>query len=177
MVPVSSWGISLRNKLPRSKWDKLRKEIHEKNGLKCEICESTEKLHCHEHWEFDKATSTQQLAGLGTVCNMCHHVAHLGRSKQLAAEGHLDIKAVVDHFMKVNACDLKIFKKHEADAVKVWAETPPATAPPRSLRSGSLGPSSLRTAPSATNLCCSKNKCSTISSKRPSSVSGTVRSV
>ena len=122
MVPVSSWGISLRNKLPRSKWDKLRKEIHEKNGLKCEICESTEKLHCHEHWEFDKATSTQQLAGLGTVCNMCHHVAHLGRSKQLAAEGHLDIKAVVDHFMKVNACDLKIFKKHEADAVKVWAE-------------------------------------------------------
>ena len=122
MVPLSSWGKSLRNSIPRSRWDKLRKEVHQKNGLKCEICGSSEKLNCHEHWEFDETTSTQTLTGLGTVCNMCHHVAHFGRSKQLAAEGHLDIQAVVNHFLKVNNCGLPIFSKHEKEALTIFAQ-------------------------------------------------------
>jgi hypothetical protein len=122
MVPLSSWGKSLRNSIPQSKWDKLRKAIHEKNGLKCEICGSSNKLNCHEHWEFDEGTNTQRLMGLGTVCNMCHHVAHIGRSKQLAAQGHLNLEAVIDHFLKVNGVDLETFVKHEDEARKLFVE-------------------------------------------------------
>lgn len=120
MVPLSSWGSSLRNSLPRTRWDKLRKEVHERNGGKCEVCASGEKLHCHEHWEFDEALKVQRLAGLGTICSMCHHVAHIGRSKQLAAQGYLDLAAVVDHFLKVNSCDMKTFKAHEKEALAIF---------------------------------------------------------
>ena len=121
MIPTTSWGISLRNSIPRSQWDKLRKEVHQKNNLKCEICGSPEKLNCHEHWEYDDETNTQRLTSLGTVCNMCHHVAHIGRSKQLAAQGHLDIQAVVNHFLAINSCDLKAFRRHEKEALELWA--------------------------------------------------------
>jgi len=122
MVPQSSWGISLRNCIPRSRWDKLRKEVHQKNGMKCEICGSSEKLNCHEHWEFDETTNTQKLTGLGTLCNMCHHVAHFGRSEQIAAEGHLDIQAVINHFLKVNNCTPHVFSKHEGEALAIFLE-------------------------------------------------------
>ncbi len=120
MVPLSSWGLSLRNSIKRSQWDKLRKEVHAKNGDKCEICGSPDKLHCHEHWEFDEVTGTQRLSCLGTVCSMCHFVSHMGRPRQLAAAGHLDMKAVIDHFLKVNAVDLKVYKKHEKDATALF---------------------------------------------------------
>lgn len=84
--------------------------------MKCEICGSPERLNCHEHWEFDEANAVQRLVRLGTVCNMCHHVSHIGRSKQLSADGHLDIQAVRDHFLKVNAVDAKTLAKHEKEA-------------------------------------------------------------
>jgi hypothetical protein len=120
MVPLSSWGSSLRNSIPRTRWDKLRKEVHERNGGKCQICGSVERLSCHEHWEFDEASKVQRLIGLGTICGMCHHVAHIGRSKQLAAQGHLDLAAVVNHFLSVNGCEMKTFQAHEKEALKTF---------------------------------------------------------
>lgn len=120
MVPMGSWGKSLRNSIPQSEWNKLRKEVHKKNGLKCEVCGSPEKLNCHEHWEFDEANATQRLVRLGTVCSMCHHVSHIGRSKQLAAQGYLDLQSVVNHFLKVNEVDLKTFAKHEKEAKSLF---------------------------------------------------------
>ena len=119
-VPSTSWGISLRNKMPRSQWDKLRKQVHERNGSKCQICGSPEKLHCHELWEFNDKSGVQKLAGLGTICNMCHHVTHFGRSTQLAAEGHLNIQAVIAHFLEVNGCDTETFSNHLDKARTIW---------------------------------------------------------
>lgn len=119
-VPSTSWGVSLRNKLPRTQWDKLRKQVHERNDSKCQICGATEKLHCHELWEYHDKSGVQKLTGLGTICNMCHHVHHFGRSTQLAAAGHLDIQAVITHFLKVNGCDQATFSAHLEEAKTVW---------------------------------------------------------
>jgi hypothetical protein len=119
-VPSPSWGISLRNKMPRGQWDKLRKQVHERNGSKCQTCGSTSKLHCHEQWEFSDKAGVQKLVGLGTVCSMCHHVSHFGRSTQLAEAGHLNIEAVVAHFLKVNDCDMEAFSEHLHKARAVW---------------------------------------------------------
>jgi hypothetical protein len=120
MVPTSTWGQNLRLSIPASKWDKLRKAVHEKNGNKCEICGSDHRLSCHEEWDFNEETGSQKLVGLGTVCGMCHHVAHIGRSKQLAAQGHLDIKAVVDHFLTVNGVGMDVFAQAENEATSKW---------------------------------------------------------
>ena len=120
MVPRESWGTSLRNGMPRSRWDQLRKQVHAQNGGKCQICGATEKLHCHEIWKYNLKAKQQKLIGLGTICNMCHHVTHFGRSVKLAYEGHLDIDAVVAHFMKVNGCDLTTFDKHQEKAFALF---------------------------------------------------------
>jgi len=122
MVPQTSWGVSLRNKIPRSKWDKLRRAVHEKNGNKCEICGSTERLSCHEHWEFDETTKQQKLVGLGTICGMCHHATHFGRSTQLAQQGQLDLDAVVQHFLRVNNCSMSAFKEHLTQATELFSK-------------------------------------------------------
>lgn len=121
-VPSTSWGVSLYRKMPRSQWDKLRKQVHERNGSKCQTCGSPQKLHCHELWEFDDKSGVQKLTGLGTICNMCHHVAHFPRSMQLADAGQLDIKAVIAHFLKVNNCDMETLSKHLDEAQAVWVQ-------------------------------------------------------
>jgi hypothetical protein len=120
LIPISSWENNLRKIIPRRQWDKLRNQVHERNGRQCEICSSSEKLHCHEHWEFEETTKVQKLVGLGTICSMCHHVAHFGRAKQLAAQGHLDINAVVNHFLKVNECDQNTFLNHEKEVLRLF---------------------------------------------------------
>lgn len=120
MVPTSAWGQNLRLSIPASKWDKLRKAVHEENGNKCETCGSDHRLSCHEEWDFNEQTGIQKLVGLGSVCGMCHHVAHIGRSKQLAAQGVLDIKAVVEHFLTVNGVDIDVFAQAEHEAINKW---------------------------------------------------------
>ena len=122
MVPATSWGKNLRKSIPKSRWNKIKEQAHDRNGRKCHICGSTEKLHCHEMWDFDDESKTQRLAGLGTVCNMCHHAMHMGRSLQLALTDHLDMNAVVDHFLKVNQCTQKTFEQHRREAAALFNE-------------------------------------------------------
>jgi hypothetical protein len=122
LVPRTSWAMSLRNNMPRSAWDKLRKEVHARNKFTCQICGSKSRLNCHEHWAFNDRTTTQKLVGLGTVCSLCHHVAHFGRSVQLAAAGHLDLEEVIRHFLKVNGCDRATFEEHSRAAQALFEE-------------------------------------------------------
>ena len=61
-----------------------------------------------------------KLVRLGSVCGMCHHVAHIGRSKQLAAQGVLDMMAVVDHFMTVNGVGIDVFDQAHDEARFNW---------------------------------------------------------
>lgn len=122
LVPRTSWAMSLRDNMPRSAWDKLRKEVHARNGFKCQICGSKNKLNCHEHWAFNDKTSTQKLVALETVCSMCHHVANFGRVLQLAATGHLDLEEVIRHFLKVNGCDRATFEEHSRAAQALFEQ-------------------------------------------------------
>lgn len=46
--------------------------------------------------------------------------AHIGKSKQLAAQGVLDIKAVVEHFMTVNGVSMEVFAQAEDEAISKW---------------------------------------------------------
>jgi hypothetical protein len=122
LVPKESWNRSLHDRMPRSAWDRLRRQVFADQGNVCAICRAEEPLSCHEVWEYDDVSHVQKLVGFQGVCHLCHHLTHFGNAKLLAAQGHVDLNAVVDHFMKVNGVDRKVFESHREMAFRIWRE-------------------------------------------------------
>lgn len=123
LVPSTSWYNNLRKVIPKSEWDKLRKRVYAKYGHRCGICGTdSSRLNCHEIWEYDDHTHVQRLVGFIALCDLCHHVKHIGLAGVLASQGKLDYEKVVEHFMKVNGCDRKTFEEHERQAFAQWEE-------------------------------------------------------
>lgn len=122
MIPETSWGKNLRKVLSDSEWKQLREQTLAEFNYRCGTCGTEEKLHCDEIWEYDDRKGIQRLAGIRVLCSLCHHVKHIGLAGRLADEGRLDYKKVVEHFMKVNSCDLETFNEHAIEAVAIWQQ-------------------------------------------------------
>ena len=122
LVPYDAWGRNLRTQVRKSVWDRIRKEVCAKAGERCEICDASEALQCHEMWQVDDSASVQVLTGFKAVCAMCHHVNHYGMSVVLSRQGHLDIGAVDGHFLRVNKVDRTILDKHKKDAYSLFLQ-------------------------------------------------------
>lgn len=122
LVPQTSWYSNLRKVLPQSEWDKIRKKAYADCGYKCGICGATGKLNCHEIWEYDEQHRSQKLVGFIALCDLCHHVKHIGLAGILAQQGKLDYELVVKHFMAVNGCDRETFEEHKHEAFHQWQE-------------------------------------------------------
>jgi hypothetical protein len=60
--------------------------------------------------------------GFIALCDLCHHVKHIGLAGILAKQGKLDYELVVKHFMMVNSCDRKTFEEHKNEAFRQWGE-------------------------------------------------------
>ena len=121
LVPSTVWYSSLYRLLPREVWDRIRNEIIRNNGRKCQICGETEgKMNLHETWEYDDVKHVQTLKGFILLCEMCHHVKHIGLAGILADEGKLDYNDVIEHFCKVNGCTKMEFEKRRTEAFDVW---------------------------------------------------------
>jgi hypothetical protein len=122
LIPDSCWYRNLRKQIKQSKWDRLRKQVYADQGNVCRICGGAGRLNCHENWSYDDDRHIQRLLGFHAVCGMCHHAEHFGVSQILAAQGHLDLEAVIEHFMKVNGVGRKEFAAHKTDAFRVWRQ-------------------------------------------------------
>jgi hypothetical protein len=122
LVPRTSWYKNLRKYVSKKDWDKIRNRTYAEYGYRCGICGAEGRLNCHEIWEYDDKNHIQKLKGFIALCNMCHHVKHMGLAGDLASKGKLDFEEVVKHFMKVNNCDYKIFAEHIIRAQDEWEE-------------------------------------------------------
>jgi len=120
LVPKTSWYNNLREEMTRNNWDKIRKMTYANYKYKCGICGSEGRLNCHEIWEYDDKRYVQKLMGFIALCDMCHHVKHIGLAGILAQRGELDYEKIVEHFMKVNNCDRRTFEEHREKAFKEW---------------------------------------------------------
>ncbi len=122
LIPEGAWGENLRKYLPKEVWDRIRKEVIKKSNYKCSICGSSEKLQCHEVWEFDDENHILKLKGFMALCENCHLVKHFGMAGILASDGKIELKELIQHFMRVNNCDLKTFEEHKKEAFKRFEE-------------------------------------------------------
>jgi hypothetical protein len=121
LVPATCWQANLRDVLPRPAWDALRRRVYASFGHHCAICGASGCLHCHEVWRYDDTAHIQTLDGLLALCELCHHVKHIGHARLLADQGKLDYERVVAHFLRVNGCDRATFARHRAEAFAIFA--------------------------------------------------------
>lgn len=122
LVPSTSWYDNLRKYTTKEDWDKIRKAAYVNYGHRCGICGVEGRLNCHEIWEYDDKKHTQKLRGFIALCDMCHHVKHIGLAGILASEGKLSYEKVVEHFMRVNNCDRGTFEEQKKRAFEEWRE-------------------------------------------------------
>lgn len=125
IVPETSWYNNLRKVLPKNEWDKIRKDAYAKANHMCEICGAKSKLNCHEIWEYDDKNNIQHLKGFQALCDNCHNIKHIGFVNVQIRKGIWPEKVLDDlakHFMKVNNCNMTVFKQHVEEAFNIWQE-------------------------------------------------------
>src|SRR2546423_2395115 len=112
----------MRKVVSPADWDRIRKKTYAAYGHRCAICGAEGTLNCHERWVYDDDTHVQKLAGFIALCDLCHHVKHIGLAGVLAARGELDYESVIEHFRRVNDCDRQTFDDHLDRAFDMWRE-------------------------------------------------------
>jgi len=122
LVPESCFYSNLRTAVSRENWDAIRRRAYADAKMQCSVCGRATKLNCHEMWDYDDELLTQTLRGFTALCDMCHHVKHLGFAQVLSAKGQLNYVDMVAHFCRVNKCALSDFRKHEASVFRQWRE-------------------------------------------------------
>ena len=109
--PVSTWGITLANRLTSREWSEIRTRVYRNASYQCEVCtRGDSKLHTHECWVFDDRRRIQHLAGFQCLCRKCHDVKHFGRSSQVYSKKYQE--ELIEHWCKVNGKTKEDFQRH-----------------------------------------------------------------
>ena len=122
LVPSTAWYSNMRKAVSRADWDNIRKQTYADYGHRCGICFGEGRMNCHELWGYDDKDHIQLLVGFIALCDMCHHVKHIGLAGILSRKGQLDYQKVVDHYIKVNDCTKEDFEDHRAQAFAQYRE-------------------------------------------------------
>src|SRR5262249_38669766 len=104
-------------------WKKLSKSV--RDGYEgCGICGTPraqlKRLACHEIWDEDEDHHIRHLRGFIALCDLCHHVKHIGLAGNLAGRGQLDFEAIVEHFLAVNQCTREQYEQHSKLSWERW---------------------------------------------------------
>lgn len=117
LVPRSTWYKNVRSAVSKQAWKDFRM-LYLKS--QCQYCGYKGILHLHEIWRYDDDKHIQTLTGFVTLCNMCHHVKHLGLAGMLGQRGDIDYREVVKHYCRMNECTEAEFVQDRDEAFALW---------------------------------------------------------
>jgi len=120
LVPETCWVSDIREVIPPSAWEHLRRRVDADARHRCEVCGQRGGEHdteCHEVWEYDEAQHTQRLKRMVALCHRCHQVMHIDRAGEAGAA-----HAALEHFAVVNGCGVGDAQRHRALALRRWRE-------------------------------------------------------
>jgi hypothetical protein len=121
LVPSSCWFTNVRSCVTPRDWERLRRMITRRAGMRCEACGAREDreaqrwLEAHERWVYDDATRTQHLKRLICLCTDCHTVTHYGYAQVRG----LEAKAFA-HLVKVTGMSRSEARRHISTAFTLW---------------------------------------------------------
>lgn len=124
LVPKTCFYSNVRKVVPKSRWDKIRRQAYSGAGHECSICGADDvRLSCHETWSYDDENHVQNLEDFQALCDSCHMIKHAGFSMH-TPEGRrkYDREKLIEHFCEVNDCSREDFLEHEDSAFKTWNE-------------------------------------------------------
>ncbi|MEU0689844.1 DUF5710 domain-containing protein [Streptomyces uncialis] len=121
LVPSSCWFTNVRSCVTPRDWERLRRMITRRAGMRCEACGAGEDrqaqrwLEAHERWMYDDAAHIQYLKRLICLCTDCHTVTHYGYAQVRGLES----KAFA-HLTKVTGMDGPSARRHIDAAFALW---------------------------------------------------------
>ncbi|MDJ0340417.1 DUF5710 domain-containing protein [Streptomyces sp. H10-C2] len=121
LVPSSCWFTNVRSCVTPRDWERLRRMITRRAGMRCEACGAGEDrqaqrwLEAHERWLYDDAARVQSLKRLICLCTDCHTVTHYGYAQIRGLES----KAFA-HLTKVTKMDGVTARRHIDAAFALW---------------------------------------------------------
>ncbi|MFI9194126.1 DUF5710 domain-containing protein [Streptomyces californicus] len=121
LVPSSCWFTNVRSCVTPRDWERLRRMITRRAGMRCEACGAVENraekrwLEAHERWTFDEQRLTQKLVRLICLCTDCHTVTHFGFA-QVRGLG----EEALAHLMRVTGMSRRLATEHVDAAFEVW---------------------------------------------------------
>ncbi|MEU5429066.1 DUF5710 domain-containing protein [Streptomyces olivoreticuli] len=121
LVPSSCWFTNVRSCVSPRDWERLRRMITRRAGMRCEACGAGEDrqtkrwLEAHERWIYDDTSRTQRLKRLICLCTDCHTVTHYGYAQVRGLES----KAFA-HLIKVTKMDGVTARRHIDSAFALW---------------------------------------------------------
>ncbi|WP_089243326.1 DUF5710 domain-containing protein [Rhodococcoides kyotonense] len=121
LIPDTCWFTNVRSCVEPGDWERLRRTITRRAGMKCEICGAEADRHVdrwlevHERWDYDWIARTQRLARLICLCTDCHRVTHYGFAQVTGKE-----REAFDHLVTVTGKTPAQARRHIDDAFVVW---------------------------------------------------------
>ncbi len=120
LVPQTCWFSNVRDRVSREDWDRIRKQVYERAGHRCEVCGGRGSKHpveCHEVWEYDETIGVQCLVRMIALCPTCHEVKHIGLA---GIKGRGEIAAA--HLAEVNGWTPQVTAVYVDQAFAVWKD-------------------------------------------------------
>lgn len=121
LVPDSCWFTNIRSCVSPRDWERLRRMVIGRAGMRCEVCgagkdrKAGRRLEAHERWLYDDAARAQRLKRLICLCTSCHTVTHHG----YAAVRGLEAEAFA-HLVKVTGMSDAEAHRHVDAAFALW---------------------------------------------------------
>lgn len=123
LVPSSCWFTNVRSCVDERDWERLRRMIIRRAGMRCEVCATTEDreverwLEVHERWAYDSSTGVQRLRRLICLCSDCHRVTHYGYAQVSGREAE-----AFTHLTAVTGMTAVAAHEHIDTAFARWQE-------------------------------------------------------
>ncbi|MET9726471.1 DNA primase [Streptomyces zaomyceticus] len=122
LMSSSCWFTNVRSCVTPPDWERLRRMITRRAGMRCEACGAGEdrtvqrRLEAHERWAYVDAARVQRLKRLICLCTDCHTVTHYGYAQVRG----LEAKAFA-YLVKVAGMSHAEARRHICMTFTVWA--------------------------------------------------------